>query len=58
MINIIPNDRKDDLSYLEAVLQEITKCLADKVYSDWKRANKLLSRDITMVVTTIDIINY
>ena len=58
MINIIPDDRKDDLFYLEAVLQEIAKCLADKVYSDWKRANKLLSRDIAMVVTPIDMINY
>ena len=58
MINIIPDDRKDDLFYLEAGLQEIAKCLADKVYSDWKRANKLLSRDIAMVVTPIDIINY
>ena len=58
MINIIPDDRKDDLSYLEAGLQEIAKCLADKVYSDWKRANKLLSRDIAMVVTPVDIVNY
>ena len=58
MINIIPNDRKDDLSYLEAVLQEITKCLADKVYSDWKRTNKLISRDIAMVVTPVDIVSY
>ena len=38
---VIPADRKDDITYLENTLQEVVKCLADKVYSDWKRANKL-----------------
>ena len=58
MINIIPDDRKDDITYLEEMLQEVTKCLANKVYADWKRTNKLISRDIAMVVTPIDMINY
>ena len=58
MVNIIPDDRKDDITYLEEMLQEVTKCLANKVYADWKRTNKLISRDIAMVVTPIDMINY
>ena len=33
---IIPDDRKDDIAYLEAMLQEVAKCLANKVYEDWK----------------------
>ena len=31
---IIPDDRKDDIAYLEAMLQEVAKCLANKVYED------------------------
>jgi len=58
MVNIIPDDRKDDITYLEEMLQEVTKCLANKVYADWKKTNKLISRDIAMVVTPIDMINY
>ena len=58
MVNIIPEDRKDDITYLEEMLQEVAKCLANKVYADWKRTNKLISRDIAMVVTPVDIVNY
>ena len=46
MVNVVPEDRKDDITYLEEMLQEVAKCLADKVYADWKRTNKLISRDI------------
>ena len=31
---------------------------ADKVYNDWKRANRVISSDIAMIVTPIDIVNY
>ena len=58
MVNVVPEDRKDDITYLEEMLQEVAKCLADKVYADWKRTNKLISRDIAMVVTPVDIVNY
>ena len=58
MINVVPEDRKDDITYLEEMLQEVAKCLANKVYADWKRTNKLISRDIAMVVTPVDIVNY
>ena len=58
MINIIPDDRKDDITYLEEMLQEVAKCIANKVYADWKRTNRLISRDIAMVVTPVDIVNY
>ena len=58
MINIIPDDRRDDITYLEEMLQEVAKCLANKVYADWKRTNKLISRDIAMVVTPVDIVSY
>jgi len=58
MINIIPDDRKDDITYLEKMLQEVVKCLADKVYNDWKRTNRVISSDIAMIVTPIDIVNY
>ena len=56
--NIIPENRKDDITYLEEMLQEVAKCLANKVYADWKRTNRLVSRDIAMVVTPIDIVGY
>ena len=55
---VIPADRKDDITYLENTLQEVVKCLADKVYNDWKRANRVISSDIAMIVTPIDIVNY
>ena len=58
MINVVPEDRKDDITYLEEMLQEVAKCLANKVYADWKRTNKLISRDIAMVVTPVDIVSY
>ena len=58
MINIIPDDRKDDITYLEEMLQEVAKCIANKVYADWKRTNRLISRDIAMIVTPVDIVNY
>ena len=58
MINVVPEDRKDDITYLEEMLQEVAKCLANKVYADWKRTNRLISRDIAMVVTPVDIVNY
>jgi hypothetical protein len=58
MVNVVPEDRKDDITYLEEMLQEVAKCLANKVYADWKRTNKLISRDIAMVVTPVDIVNY
>ena len=58
MVNVVPEDRKDDITYLEEMLQEVAKCLADKVYADWKRTNKLISRDIAMVVTPVDIVGY
>ena len=55
---VIPADRKDDITYLENTLQEVAKCLADKVYNDWKRTNRVISSDIAMIVTPIDIVNY
>ena len=55
---VIPADRKDDITYLENTLQEVVKCLADKVYNDWKRTNRVISSDIAMIVTPIDIVNY
>tara|TARA_R100001594_G_scaffold23967_1_gene46850 strand:+ start:2147 stop:2428 length:282 start_codon:yes stop_codon:yes gene_type:complete len=55
---IIPDDRKDDIAYLEAMLQEVAKCLANKVYEDWKRTNRLIRKDIAMVVTPMDIVGY
>ena len=58
MVNVVPEDRKDDITYLEEMLQEVAKCLANKVYADWKRTNKLISRDIAMVVTPVDIVSY
>jgi len=58
MINVVPEDRKDDITYIEEMLQEVAKCLANKVYADWKRTNKLISRDIAMVVTPVDIVSY
>ena len=58
MVNIIPDDRKDDITYLEEMLQEVAKCIANKVYADWKRTNRLISRDIAMIVTPVDIVNY
>ena len=58
MINIIPDDSKDDISYLKVGLQEIAKCLADKVYNDWKRTNRVISSDLAMIVTPIDIVTY
>ncbi len=56
--NIIPENRKDDIAYLEAMLQEVAKCLANKVYEDWKRTNRLIRKDIAMVVTPMDIVGY
>ena len=55
---IIPDDRKDDIAYLEAMLQEVAKCLDNKVYEDWKRTNRLIRKDIAMVVTPMDIVGY
>ena len=58
MVNVVPEDRKDDITYLEEMLQEVAKCIANKVYADWKRTNRLISRDIAMIVTPVDIVNY
>ena len=40
------------------MLQEVAKCLANKVYEDWKRTNRLIRKDIAMVVTPMDIVGY
>ena len=55
---IIPDDRKDDIAYLEAMLQEVANCLSNKIYQDWKNTNRLIRKDIAMVVTPMDIVGY
>ena len=56
--DIIPDDRKDDIAYLEAMLQEVANCLSNKIYQDWKNTNRLIRKDIAMVVTPMDIVGY